>query len=83
MLYILLVNRKILWIFILMLVLGWLKAASCLGRTVIRVTQNTHTYIYIYIQAGVVKYSVSEIFGDAGRSVHEYSRVSCFALKHH
>ncbi len=89
MLYILLVNRKILWIFILMLVLGWLKAASCLGRTVIRVTQNTHTYtyiyiyIYIYIQAGVVKYSVSEIFGDAGRSIHEYSRVSCFVLKRH
>ncbi len=33
--------------------------------------------------AGVVKYSVSEIFGDAGRSTHEYSRVSCFALKRH
>ncbi len=34
-------------------------------------------------RAGVVKYSVSEIFGDAGRSIHEYSRVSCFVLKHH
>ncbi len=46
-------------------------------------SKHTYIYIYIYIQAGVVKYSVSEIFGDAGRSIHEYSRVSCFALKHH
>ncbi len=31
----------------------------------------------------VLKYSVSDIFGDAGRSIHEYSRVSCFTLKRH
>ncbi len=34
-------------------------------------------------QTGVLKYLVSEIFDDAGRSIHEYSWVSCFALKRH